>query len=155
MAKPVTIEDRQYIQKKNIYDSIAQAFSDLKWDLKSNHPWNVPVEKLNGIEIKFLNEGKILLVSQRIETGTLDVIEKLKQEGSDFLLEFEKQLKKKYKQNTKKALDIKKVGQDQNVEHLSIVQATTSWLFGPGYVRPVGRFLIKDLRVYDIGLEDS
>lgn len=142
-------EDQKYQQKKSLYDSIVQAFTDFKDENYSHHKWNVHTQDLKGITIKLLNNEHISLTYHRIEIGTTDTLAKDKDKGAAFLKEVEKGIKKHFKKNTKKALKLKKIREDQVIDKYSTLYADTSWIIGTRLHRdPTGKYLVRDTRIY-------
>jgi len=145
-------EAENYQQKKSIYDSVAQSLEDLKHDtVAANHRWNSPVEAIRGLTSRMVAEN-IEITYHHYETTTIEGLQRMEDFGKDFLKEVEKELKKRFKKITGKALTLKKVHEDRSFEKASNVQAETSWMLGSsryGYgARPVGRYLVRDTRVY-------
>ena len=147
--------DKNYQQKKSIYDCLAQALEDLKYDtVASGHKWNIPVEQVKGLTARLLGGEHLEITYHHMETTTVEGLSRLEDFGKDFLKETEKELKKRFKKLTGKALKLKKIKEDRSFEKASRVQADTSWMLGSsrhGYgQRPVGRYLVRDSRVYEI-----
>lgn len=147
--------DKNYQQKKNIYDCVAQALEDLKYDTTSaGHRWNTPVEQIRGLTARFMGEGHLEITYHHMETTTVDGLAQLEEFGKSFLKEVEKELKKRFKKLTGKALKLKKTREDRSIEQSSRVQAETTSGYGMGRYgyggRPYGRFLIRDSRVYEM-----
>jgi hypothetical protein len=152
--KVVGYADRGYQQKKAIYDCVAQALEDLKYDTTSSgHRWNLPVEQVRGLTARLIGEGYLELTYHHLEVTTVEGLARLEDFGKEFLKETEKELKKRFKKITGKALKLKKVKDDRSFEKASRVQADTSWMLSSnrhGYgARPVGRYLVRDSRVYE------
>jgi len=153
--KVIGYEDRNYQQKKSIYDCIAQALEDLKYDTAATgHRWNLPVEQIRGLTARLIGEGNLELTYHHMETTTVEGLARLEEFGKSFLQETEKELKRRFKKITGKALKLKKIKEDRSFEKASRVQADTSWMLGSsryGYgARPVGRYLVRDSRIYEI-----
>jgi hypothetical protein len=153
--KVIGYADKNYQQKKAIYDCLAQALEDLKYDtVAAGHRWNTPVEQVRGLTARLIGEGNLEITYHHVEVTTVEGLARLEEFGKDFLKETEKELKKRFKKLTGKALKLKKIKEDRSFEKQSRVQADTSWMLGSsrhGYGnRPVGRYLVRDSRVYDI-----
>lgn len=146
--------EKGYLQSKAIFDSVAQALQDLKYETAAaGHRWNLPVEQIRGLTARFIGEGSLEITYHHMETTTVEGLARLEEFGKSFLLETERELKKRFKKLTGKALTLKKIKEDRSFEKASLVQADTSWMLGSsryGYgARPTGRFLVRDSRVYE------
>jgi len=149
--------DRNYQQKKNLYDSIAQAFQDMKYGVvHTANSWNVPVEQLKGVTMRMVGDT-LEIAYHHYEVTTVEGLARVEDTGKDFLKETEKGIKKRFKELTKKTLNLKKISEDRVIEKASRLQADTSWMLGSsryGYgARPVGRYLVRDSRVYEYSAE--
>lgn len=148
--------DKNYSQSKNLIDAVRQCFEDYKYGVvHGGHSWNMLSEKIHGCTIKFLGENLIQIMYHRYEVGTQETIVRLGDEGQKFLEEVEKGLKKCFKEKTGATLKLKKVNTTANdLEKASRLSAETSWMLGSsryGYgARPVGRYLVRDLNVYEV-----
>lgn len=157
MAKPQSYEEKNYNRKKAMYDVLAQCLEDLKIEQNGMHSWNVPVEQLKGITFRFDGSGQLEMTYHRFEVATIEGMAHKADDGKKFLDTVVKELKKKFRKYTGKALELKKIREDQAIDKYSRVQADTSWMLGSsryGYgSRPVGRYLVRDSRIYDFDIE--
>ena len=156
-AKVLSYAERNYQQKKSIYDCIAQAVQDLKYDsVAASHRWNLPVEQIRGLTARLMGEN-LEITYHHMEVTTVEGLARLEEFGKSFLSETEKELKKRFKKLTGKVLNLKKIKEDRSFEKASRVQAETSWMLGSsrhGYgSRPVGRYLVRDSRLYEFSAE--
>jgi signal transduction protein with GAF and PtsI domain len=148
--KVQSYEDKSYKQKKNLYDSIVQAWANLKAE-KSAEQKFIASEKLKGVTFKLLNGTLLSLTYHRVETGTLDTIARDAEECKSFLKDIEKELKKSFKKLTKKTLKLKKVKEDQIIDKYSHLQADTSWMVGSsryGYGGQAGKYVVRDTVIF-------
>jgi hypothetical protein len=148
-------EEKNYLQKRAIYDSIVQALEDIKHGtVHGGHGWNLPVEHVKGLTARLIGEENLELTYHHIETATVEDLARMEQTGKEFLGEAEKELKKRFKKLTGKALKLKKVKEDRGIDKASRIQAETSWMVGSsrhGFGgRPYGRYLVRDSRIYKI-----
>jgi len=148
--KVLSYEDRNYQQKKNLYDSIVQAFINMKAEKSAEQKSFVVAEKIKGITLKLVNNEFLSLTYHRYEVGTTDTLARSKDEVNTFLKDIEKELKKSFKKFTKKALKLKKEKEDQVIEKVSMGQADTSWALGSSRLdnNRAGRYLVRDTRIY-------
>jgi len=154
--------DKNYQKKKSMYDVLAQVLEDLKYGtshsvagqnaLHGGTAWNKPVQELEGVTMRLMNNEYLSLTHHRYETTTHEGLSHLP-DGSDVLRELSKELKKGFKNYTGKALKLKEVKSDRNFENHQVVQADTSWMMGSsryGYGgRGLSRYLIRDSCVYE------
>ncbi len=157
MPKVLPYEDKNFKQKKDIFSSLAQCFSDLKYEQQSTHKWNLPTDKMNAMDLKLVDEDHLTIRYYRVEVGTVETIKRSSEDGQKFVKEIEKELKKRFKKLTGKVLKLKKIKDDQDIEKMSRLQADSSWMLSSsryGYgARPVGRFLVKDIALYSFECE--
>lgn len=157
MPKVLSYEEQKYQQKKSIYDSIAQAFSDIKNEEYGRHGWNKPAQEINGVTMRLLGNGALELTYHRYEVTTVEGLSRGVEDGPKFLKGVVKELKKRFRKNTGKALKLDKLKEDQAIDKHSRIQADTSWMLGSsryGYgSRPVGRFLVRDSCVYEFDID--
>lgn len=157
MPNVVSYAEKNYLQKKNLYDSIAQVFSDWKNETANSYGWNKPVQEMNGCTMRFLAEGHLEITYHRFEVCTVEGLARGDNNGPKFLKDVVKELKKSFRKKTGKALKLEKVREDQAIEKYSRIQADTSWMLGSsryGYgARPVGRYLVRDSCVYEFDIE--
>ena len=111
----LSYEDRKYIQKKHLFDSVMQSFENVKQELQSENTWNMPSEQLNGITIRLVGE-KLVLTGHRMETGTLDHIARKRDDGKPFIKQVEKALKKEFRKFTGKVLNLEREDENQVIE---------------------------------------
>ena len=149
--------DNNYEQKRALYDILAQVFDTYKYGITSGgHTWNQPVQEIRGITMRFLGEGVMELTYHRYENTTVEGIHRIQLDnaGVRFLGEVAKALKKEFKEATGKALTLTKMSDKPfYVEKASQISAESSFLFGAGHGRPVGRYLIRASCVYDFNCE--
>jgi hypothetical protein len=150
-------EDKNYKQKKEIYASLTQVFSDLQYDHNSHSGWNMLSDKVKGVTMKLttppLGENMLELTFHRYEVTTVEGLARLEDDGKKFLTEVVKDLKKRFKKHTGKALKLTKLEEgDPIYDKISRLESDTSWMLGSnryGYgARPVGRYLIRNTVVY-------
>lgn len=155
MPNVISYADRAYQQKKALYDSLSQMFHDIKNEKYGKHGWNLPVEQINGVTMRFVSEGLMELTYHRYEVCTVEGL--ARDEKSKFLGEVVKELKKRFKKYTGKALTLSKVREDRAIDKHSRLQADNSWMLGSsryGYgARPIGRYLVRDSCVYAMECE--
>lgn len=147
-TKVLSYEDRKYQQKKNLYDSLHQAFQNVKYEYSSNFQWNKPIELMKGLTMRMVGT-QLQLTEHRLETGTVEMITRKKEDGKSFLKGIEKALKKEFRRLTGKNLELKKIEERQNIEAHSKIAPATSWLYSGYGSRPVARYLISDSLLYD------
>ncbi len=127
-----------YDVTKELFDSIANAFESIKRDENHDHAWNRPVEKLNGITLKLLNDEQLLLTYHFYEVGSQQDARRKEDEGKIFLKNTVKELKKRFKKITGKALKMKKIQEDASIEAVNrlnyVNMNTTKYLFRLQYV---------------------
>lgn len=148
--KVLGYEEKNYQQKKNLYDCIAQAFINMKAEKSAEQKSFIVAEMIKGITLKFVNNEFLCLTYHRYEVGTTDTLARNKDEANTFLKDIEKELKKSFKKLTKKALKLKKEKEDQVIDKISMGQADTSWMVGSSKLdrNRTGRYLVRDTRVY-------
>jgi hypothetical protein len=73
------------------------------------------------------------------------------------LQEIEKELKKRFKAETKKTLKLKKVRESRDYEKVSRIGADNSWVMDGVRSNPrdlcLAKFLVRDRRLYDFSVE--
>lgn len=159
-AKVISYGDKNYQAKKNLYDSIAQCVEDIKHgDVHGGHRWVMPVQDLTGLTSRLVDGAHLEITYHRFVNGTYEDLarQSLDEDGKKFINEVVKQLKKKFKERTGKALTLKEVEKDEprkrGFDKYGNVQAETSWMLGSsrhGYGgRAVGRYLVRDSCVYE------
>ena len=157
MPKVLSYEERNYNRKSEIYDVIAQVMQDIKVEQNGMHGWNLPAEQIKGITARLLGEGYLEITYHRYEVATIEGMARREEDGKKFIQSVVKEVKKKFRKYTGKALKLSKVREDQAIDKVSKIQADTSWMLGSsryGYgARPVGRYLVRDACVYEFDLE--
>lgn len=150
--------DENYEKSKALYDQVAQVFEDYKYGaVSSGHTWNMPVQEIKGITMRFRGENLLEITYHRYEVTSVEGLARIKQkdEGLTFVEEVAKKLKKEFKSATGKALTLKKVSEDMPpfFEKASRLTAETSWVLGSSRYghgsRPVGRYLTRSARTYE------
>ena len=147
--------DENYMQQKNLYDTVSQVFENYKYGATSiGHSWNMPVEEIRGITLRYLGDNLLELTYHRYEVDTVEGLHRSEPEGQKFLSEVVKALKKEFKSATGETLEMKKVRESPvYYEKVSRLSAETSWMLGSSRyghgARPVGRYLAKTICVYD------
>jgi len=133
-------EEKKYEQKDFLYDSLAQAFANYKYEYSSSGVW----DKLgiHGVSFKMLDATHFSLTCHMIDIGTEQDLYRHKDDGIKFIKEIEKELKKKFKQLTKKNISFKKEKDDYSVEKFSVLDMYST--------RPVGKFLVRTSIVYSV-----
>lgn len=147
-------EENTHENNKTIYEVVGQCFEDLKRGVvHTASSWNVPAEHVKGMTIKFVGEGQAVLTHHRFEVTTVEGLARLDKEEK-LIKEVIKELKKKFKEATGKALTIKETNYDRSIDKVSRIQAETSWMLGASRYghgsRPVGRYLVRDSYIYSI-----
>jgi len=155
MARLPEPGENNYQQKKAIYDILRQVFEDFKYDkVHGGHTWNTPVEQIQGITMRMLGESQVELTYHHYEVTTIEGINRADDNGKEFLDAVVKQLKSRFKRETGTALTLKPVKSDRNLEKVSRLSAESSWMLGSNRyghgARPVGRYLIRDVCLYDL-----
>lgn len=150
-------EDKNYSQKRAIYDALAQVFQEFKLEGMNSYGWNKPVQQLDGVTMRFLGQNCLELTYHRFEVSTVEGLARRDDDGPKFLQNVAKELKKRFRKKIGKTLKLEKVRLDQAIDKQSRVQADTSWQLGSsryGYgARPVGRYLVRDSCVYEFDLD--
>ena len=158
-------KDRNYDRKKQIFDVLEQSLQDIKYGtshssfgsnaIHGGTSWNKPIKEVKGVTMRFINERYLELTYHHYEVTTLEGLARLGDQGYKFLDEVVKELKKGFKNYTKKTLKLKEVKRDRSYEKHSRLQAETSWITSSskhGYGgRPMGRYLVRESCVYDFG----
>jgi hypothetical protein len=152
MPKVKSYEDKKYIRTADLYPMIEQSHQDIRHERSGTHGWNKPVHEMEGVTLRHLGGNRVQITYMRYEMMTREQI--LRQEGDGFKLvdEYVKELKKKFRENTKKAINFKKVKDSQNesYEKVSAIFAPTSRFGSFNQTnRPVSRILIRNTVVYD------
>lgn len=157
MPKVESYEERNYNRKKAYYDVIAQVLQDLKVE-HAHHGWNLPVQEMKGVTSRYLGEGNLEITYHRFEVCTIEGLARNEDNGKKFIEGIVKELKKRFRKVTKKALKLKKIREDQAIDKYSRLQADTSWMLGSsryGYgARPVGRYLVRNSCIYEFDTEE-
>jgi hypothetical protein len=157
-------KDNNYQRSKNIYDVLAQVFEDIKHGTHAyaegvygGDGWNKPIQELEGIKMRLIGENHLQIVYNRYEVCSLYELQRddISEKGPEFIKEVVKQLKKGFKDYTKKTLNIKEVKKDRSYEKAGVFMAPSgpldSGLGHRGYGnRAHGRFLIRDSFIYEI-----
>jgi hypothetical protein len=150
MPQILSYEDKKFNRTKQIYDMLAQSFQDIKHEINGKHGWNKPVNDLDGITFRMAGSD-IEITYHRYEVTTREGLVRGEGQGFKFIDEVEKELKKKFKELTKKVLKLKKINENEGIEKTSMLQSDRSSLLGYGYGnRMYGRFLVKSSRVYEV-----
>ena len=155
-AKVVPYSEKNYQRKREIYDVIAQCIEDIRYGtIHSAQGWNMLAERVKGITSKFLGEEHLQITYHRYEVGTVEELARIEidKDGEKFIGEIIKELKRKFKQCTGKALTVKEVKVDQGLEKVSRLSAESSFLLSSSHRgsagRPIGRYLIRTSVVYE------
>lgn len=130
---------------------------DIKVEQNGAHGWNLPIQEMKGVTARLLGEGCLEITYHRFEVCTIEGLARREDDGKKFLQNIVKEVKKRFKKYTGKALTLKKVREDQNIDKHSRLQADTSWMLGSSRyghgARPVGRYLVRDSCVYEFDIE--
>lgn len=151
MPKVVTYSEKNYQQKRSIYDSIAQCIDEMKYNETNGVGWNRALEEMKSVTARFIGNENLELTYHRFEMTTIEGLSRMEDDGKRFLAEVEKELKRRFKEKTGKALKLKMLKADQSNEKYSQLQSDNSWMVGSsrhGGGSPIGRFLIRDSQVY-------
>jgi len=151
-SKVVSYTDKNYQQSGNIYDTLAQCLDEFKYNsVHSVNSWNMPTNEIQGVTMSLVGENNVRLIYHRYKVGTVEEVAKsnMEEEGQKFLKDVVKELKKKFKSKTDKALTMKEVEVENHTDKASRISAETSFIAGSNG-RPVGRFLIRDVALYEI-----
>jgi hypothetical protein len=150
MPKVTGYDEKNYKQDKNLYDSLAQSFSDLK-NKPRRASWNVPGELLKGCNMRTMGEDKLELTYMCHQVGTHEDLIRIEDEGYKFVDELSKELKKLFKEKTGKALKMKEIKKIRDIEKTSMLSAETSWMLGSSRygTSPIGRYLIRYRKVFE------
>lgn len=156
-AKVISYGDKNYQAKKNLFDSIAQVIEDIKYtEVHGGHRWNLPVHEVTGLTARLVDGAHLELTYHRFVNGTYEDLARnqLDEDGKKFIKEVVKQLKKRFKDKTGKALTLKEVDEPQRgYDKTGNIQAETAWMIGSsryGYGgRAVGRYLVRDSCIYE------
>lgn len=148
--------DENYEKSRALYDQIAQVFEDYKYGaVSSGHTWNLPIQEIKGVTMRFRGENLLEITYHRYEVTTVEGMARAKQDndGLKFVEGVVKQLKKEFKEATGKQLALEKVkDMPWSPEKASRLTADTSWMLGSSRYghgsRPVGRYLVRSTRVY-------
>jgi hypothetical protein len=150
-------ENKNFTEKKNIFDLLYQIFEDIKGEKYNNRGWNLPVEEIQGVTFRLMSDGKLQITYHRYEVCDMEGLVRKKPDGVKFVEEITRELKSRFKKLTKKTLKLKKENESQDIDKQSRMQADSSWLLGSsryGYgARPVARFLIKDAVTYSFDVD--
>jgi len=150
-TKVLGYEDKNYKQKENILSALQQAYEDIRFNRNSEHGWNRLITDLEGLKMTILPDEMIEITFMRYEMTTPQLLALMERDGSEFFREFEKELKKGFKDITKKTLKLKKKEEDVNYEKVSRMNAETSQFRGadhpPSYDLS-GKYLIREKRLY-------
>ena len=143
--------DKRFVRDEDVYSCIAQSFEDFKQDLNSQHSWNIPIDEADGMSIKYVGENMLVVNYHTIKTCRQEEVISDEDISKKKLDEIVKEIKKRFKKYSKKALDLKKVKESRSVEKHSRVYAENVPLFGGGYGygQNIGRFYIINSRVYE------
>ncbi len=156
-------QDENYKRNEDVYAAVVQAFEDLKHEKCASvgSTWNVPVENLKGITLKLVGKDHILISYHSFLMATPEILPHKKAECKKFLDEVAKELKKRFKTNTKKVLTLKKINETDGVEKYSQMYGEVSAVSPLGNPRRVlstaGKFLVRTGRLYafDTALKES
>ena len=154
--KVISYEDKKVDRSRCIYNSIIQAFEDVKYGEVGNMgKWNKLAENIKGITIRLVGNDRIELTYHRYEVTTVEGLARLENTGKDFIKEVVKELKKQFKKLTGKALELKELNYDKSLEKVSQLQGERTWLLGGGPYgqRPVGRYLVREWCIYEFDSE--
>lgn len=156
MASVVSYADKNYQQKKALYDVLAQVFQDWKYGVvHTNNSWSLPVQEIQGATLRLVGEGHLELTYHHYEVTTVEGLarQNLTKDGQRFIDEMMKSLRKEFEEVTGKQLKVKKIKEDQALDKTSRISAETSWMLGSsryGFgARPVGRYLVRDSAVFE------
>ena len=148
--------DKNYQQKKALYDVLHQVFQDWKYGVvHTNKSWSLPVEEIQGATLRMIGEDLIELTYHHYEVTTVEGLARMEltKDGQRFINSMMKELQKAFEKTTGSKLKVNKVDEGQGLDKASRVQADTSWMLGSnkhGYgARPVGRYLVRDTAVYE------
>ena len=150
MPKVVPYSEKNYVQKKNLFDTLAQVFQDVKHgEVHTAHRWNQLSEQIQGCTMKLLSDGLVQLTAHRYEITTLEGLTRSNDMGTTILDEMEKSLKKEFKKKTDVDLKLKKVKEHHDVEKHSRIYSDVSPIWSGKTERPIARYLVRDTRVYE------
>jgi hypothetical protein len=156
--KVVSYEEKNYNKKKELYGSIVQCLEDMKFgEVMGGGKWNIPAEKISGLTYRLVGENHLELTYHHYEVTTVEGLAHMDDDGKSFVKEVVKELKKRFRKRTGKALDLKEIKYDRSLEKVSRMQADTSWMVGSsryGYQQhPAGRYLVRDTSAYSFDEE--
>lgn len=146
-------QDRAYKQKEDFHSCLAQALQDLKDERSMEHPWSKPVQELQGITMRRSGNEMVELSYHKIHIGLPQSLAENENDQKKFLDELVSELKKRFKKLSGKALELKKVSENTNVQKYSHVFAEAQPLFGQyGGLNTGawGRFYVIYSRVYEL-----
>lgn len=150
--KDVTLgQANNYERSENFFDSLQQAFSDLKMALGQQNGMNLPVEDISGISMRWMNRNTIEIAQKKYIVGNayqLNVKEKT--HADEFLDQMVKELKAMFKKIAGTPLELKKIKQDQDLQLYSKLSGDRSWALGGSYGAAVGRYMITTSRIYQV-----
>jgi len=149
-------KDQQYDRSKDHLSVLQQIYEDIRRELDDSCSWNIPVADTNGLSMKV--GGNVLeLCWIRYETTTPELLAVQEKEGAPFFKEFEKEMKKRFKKQTKTTIVLKKVGEDLSYEKIDRMTGETSQWFGVGShmttVDKAGKYLIREKKVYEFSFK--
>lgn len=156
MANVISYADKNYQQKKSLYDILLQVFQDWKYGIShSNTSWSLPVQEIQGATLRLAGNEHLQFTYHHYEVTTVEGLARmnLTKDGQRAIDELMKNLKKEFKKTTGKTLTVKKVKEDQALDKTSRIQADNSWMLGSnrnGYgSRPMARYLVRDSALYE------
>lgn len=160
MASVVSYADKNYQQKKALYDILLQVFQDWKYgQVHTSRSWNTPVQDIKGATLRLVGEEHLELTYHHYEVTTVEGLarQNLTEDGQKAIDAMMESICKEFKEVTGKTLKVKKIRNDQGIEKASRISAETSWMLGSsryGYgARPVGRYLVRDNAIYEFDAE--
>jgi hypothetical protein len=144
----------RYDRKDHFYDCFSQAFEEFKYALNGPSPRFKPLENLDGVTMHYLQKPLVQFTYKRFVVGDAngaDIMDKV--EPDEFYREFEKFMKRVFKEISGYTLTMKKVKDDRTLTLQSRLVADRYAIAAcsQGYLsRSIYRYLAQDNRIYEV-----
>lgn len=151
MPKDIVVGWKNYNIKKNFYDALANAFDELKVEINGRHGWNRPIEQLDGLTLRLLNNGYVQINHAKYIVANRQTLEmKEKVIAEEFITELVKMLKKKFRKLTGVSLDLKEHEKTQDIQLFSKLTPDKSYSYGGPYREAMCRYMLTTSTVFKV-----
>lgn len=142
---------KQYKLSDSFYDTLGNAFTQIKTEINSCNGWNRPVETVDGCTLDFVSDSLVRFTHSKYVVANQYLINvKERAQASEFLDSMVREVLKRFRKLSGYTLELTKQDEQQDVKAYSKISADRSWVFGGGNrtTPALARYLITTSRIY-------